>query len=353
MKKIGKMFLLVVAATLMNPFVAESTTVTEALQKADKAIAEVIGETGLKKGDPNLLVLTNASYGTINGESTEAFLDSAREKTGCSPGTRSLLAVHTSIGESLWCSVYRKDTGILVFFKWTGEDFDRQTIDASPASILSPQGWQKASSGLIGGRIFSVISISLTWAADPPWPLLRAATFHDHFCPGVNSGYMAGLHLMEKMPLQAGDGYVFVTAPGKCAADALQVMFNTTAGKSSGYSMSMDNKNLGEYCKGKIKPATIAMRVNKKADRCQGVVLGFDWAKAYAETGVKAEEMAPERGPADPMFWIARVKISRGLACLSKLQLSEYIVELKSFSGEASLADRVAAGNPYAVIWDH
>jgi hypothetical protein len=117
--------------------------------------------------------------------------------------------------------------------------------------------------------------------------------------------------------------------------------------------MSIDNKSLGEYCKGRIKPATIAMRVNKKADRCQGVVLGFDWAKAYAETGVKAEEMAAERGPADPMFWIARVKISCGLACLSKPQLLEYIVELKSFSGEASPADRIAGGNPYAVIRDH
>jgi formylmethanofuran dehydrogenase subunit E-like metal-binding protein len=91
MKKIGKMFLVVLAAALINPFVADSTTLTDALLKADKAIAEVIGETGLKKGDPNLLVLTNAGYGTINGQSTEAFLDSAREKTGCSPGTRSLL----------------------------------------------------------------------------------------------------------------------------------------------------------------------------------------------------------------------------------------------------------------------
>ncbi|HDR14480.1 MAG TPA: hypothetical protein ENN79_03120 [Desulfobacteraceae bacterium] len=350
MKKIGKMFLAVLAVALMNPFAGSAATIPETLEKADQLMAEVIAETGLKKGDPNLLVLTNAGYGTINGESTEAFLDSARDKTGCSPGIRSLLAIHTSVEEPLWCSVYRKHTGKVVFFKWTGEDFHRQTMDASPASILSPEGWKKAASGLIGGRIFSVISISLTWAADPPWPLLHAATFHDHFCPGLNSGYIAGLHLIEKMPLQAGDRYVFVTAPGKCAADALQVMFNTTAGKSSGYSMAMDGKTLAEYSSGKIRPATIAMRVNKKADRCEGVVLGFDWGKAYEVIGVKPGEMAPEGGPADPMFWIARVKMSRGLAGLPKPQLLEYIVELKSFSGKASLADRIAAGNPYSVI---
>jgi formylmethanofuran dehydrogenase subunit E-like metal-binding protein len=121
-------------------------------------------------------------------------------------------------------------------------------MDASPASILSPEGWKKAASGLMGGRIFSVISISLT-----------------------------------------------------CAAVALQVIFNTTAGKSSGYSMAMDGKTLAEYFSGKIRPATIAMRVNKKADRCEGVVLGFDWGKAYEMIGVKrGDSGCRQRAPAPP-----------------------------------------------------
>jgi formylmethanofuran dehydrogenase subunit E-like metal-binding protein len=224
-------------------------------------------------------------------------------------------------------------------------------IDASSSAILTPEGWKSASSGLIGQQAFSVVSISQTWAVDPPWDLLQAALFHDHFCPGVNQGYIAGKYLMEKMPLESGDQCMFVTAPGKCAADALQVMFNATAGKSSGYTMAIKEEALSKYSLGKIQPFSIVMRVNRRADTCKGLVLGFDWEKVYGDTGVKAEEMAPPGGPANPMFWIARVKLSRELARLPEQRLFAYMVELKSFSGKANLADRVAGGDPYAGIW--
>ena len=128
----------------------------------------------------------------------------------------------------------------------------QQTIDARPEAVLSPEGWQKAAGGLIGPHVFSVVSLSMTWAVDPPWHLLMAAAFHDHFCPGVNSGYIAGQYVMDKLPLGPGDKYVFVTAPAKCAADALQVMFNTTTGKSGGYAMAIGGKQLGAYASGGV-----------------------------------------------------------------------------------------------------
>lgn len=353
MKKLGKMFFAVLVAAMINPYVAEASNISEALAKAEQAIAEAIAETGLQKGDPNLLVLTNAGYGSIEKQSTEAFLDTAMKLTGRSPGTRSLLPVHTSVAEPLWGALYRKDTGKLVFFKWTGASFEQQVIDASLSVILTPDGWKEASSGLIGQRAFSVISISLTWATDPPWPLLLSAAFHDHFCPGVNSGYIAGKYLMEKMPLGPGDRYVFMTGGmGKCAADALQVMFNTTPGKSSGYIMDVDNETLGKYASNGTDPSIIAMRINNKSDICHGKVLGFDWNKAYVDTGVKAEEMRPKGGPGNPMFWIARVKMSKELARMPDQQLFSYIVELKSFSGKAELAAKVTSGDPYAVVWN-
>ena len=97
---------------------------------------------------------------------------------------------------------------------------------------------------------------------------------------------------------------------------------------------------------------TIAMRVSRKADVCQGIVFGFDWNRAYGDTGVKAEVIAPPGGSSDPMFWIARVKASRELARLPREQLLGYIVELKRFTGKARLADEIAGGDPYAVVWD-
>lgn len=329
----------------------QASDLSPQMKPAREALSKALAEMGVPKEDKNLLILTNAGYGQIGPQTTEAFLDVAQDVTGCSPGRRSLLAIHTSIQEPFWCALYRKGTGKLVFFKWTGKGFENQSIDAPPEKILTPEGWKAASSGLIGQRLFSVASISVTWAVEPPWSLLLAATFHDHFCPGVNSGYIAGQYVMEKLPLGAGDQYVFVTAPGKCAADALQVMFNTTAGKTSGYTMAISDKELEKYAKDGVPPSIVAMRVNKMSDTCEGRVLGFNWNKAYVDTGVKAEEMAPQGGPANPMFWVARAKMSRELARLPKDKLLGYIAEVKGFSGKAAFADKVAGGDPYAVVW--
>ena len=306
----------------------------------------------LPKGDQRLFVLTNAGYGQIGSRTTEAFLDLSQDVTGCSQGRRSLLSLHTSVQEPLWGTLYRRDTGKMNFFKWTGKRFEKQTIDASPEKILTPRGWKDASSGLIGRKLFSVASICVTWAVDPPWTLLLAAAFHDHFCPGVNSGYIAGQYLMERLPLGPGDQYVFITAPDRCPADALQVMFNTTAGKSSGYTMAISEGSLAKYARSGVQPAIVAMRVNKKSDACEGKVLGFDWDRAYADTGVKAEEIAPQGGQANPMFWIARVRMSRELVRLPKEKLVGYVIELKQFSGKANLVDKVVSGDPYAAVWN-
>jgi formylmethanofuran dehydrogenase subunit E-like metal-binding protein len=317
------------------------------IKKAEEELKQVQSEIQLSPGDRNLLLLTNAGYGQVKPQSTEGFLDLAHEVTGCSLGARNLLSVHASVLDPLWFALYRKDSGKMVFVKWTGNGFARQHINASPQAIMTREGWQEAQKGLIGPNMFSVISISLAWAVDPPWPLLLAATYHDHFCPGVNSGYIAGQYVMESLALGRGDKYVFATAPAKCAADALQVMFNTTSGKSGGYAMAIGGKELKEYASGGVKPMTVAMRVNPKKDVCTGRVLGFDWNKAFEATGVKPGELAPKGGKSDPMFWVARVKMSREMARLPMEQLKGMIVEMKSFSGPAALADQIGGGNPY------
>ena len=321
------------------------------MDSAESALNRAVQEIGLPENKSDLLAMTDAGYGQIGEQSTEAGIDLLQNITGCSIGMRTLLTVHASVLDPLWFSLYRKDTGKLVFIKWTVGDFDQQVVDASPDKILSREGWKAAASGLMGPKTFSVVSMSLTWAVDPPWALLKAACFHDHFCPGVNAGYIAGEYLKGKMALGPGENYVFVTAPAICPADALQVMFNTTAGKSSGYAMSIDGKALKEYSQGGIRPITVAMCVNRKENACKGKVLGFDWDKAYEVTGVKQDELSPEGGKTDPMFWIARVKMSRELARMPKAEQVGLIAELKSFSGAAALADQISGGDPYATAF--
>jgi hypothetical protein len=45
--------------------------------------------------------------------------------------------------------------------------FEHQVIDASPERFLTPDGWKKASSGLIGQKVFSVVSLCVTWDRYP------------------------------------------------------------------------------------------------------------------------------------------------------------------------------------------
>ena len=350
MKRIRLLCVLLLCMMLLTGTSAFAAGPQPWLNTADAALQRALSEIGATKGQDGLLLLTNAGYGRVDGRSTEQFIDLGGKYSGCSIGSRNLMLIHGSILDPLWFSLYRKGSNKIVFAKWTGGGFEQQILDAAPDKILTPEGWKQAASGLIGPNTFSVVSYSLTWAVNPPWTLLLSSAFHDHFCPGVNAGYIAGQYVMDKLPLGPGDKYVFASAPGKCWADALQVMFNATPGKSSGYSMAISGKKLKEYGADGVNPMTVAMRVNQKKDSCTGVVLGFDWNKAYAATGVKADELYCKGGPSNPMFWVARVKMARALACMPREKLLGFMVALKSFSGPAKLAKQIGGGDPYQTV---
>ena len=65
--------------------------------------------------------------------------------------------------------------------------------------------------------------------------------------------------------------------------------------------MAIGGDKLGGYASNGVQPMTVAMRVNQKKDECAGLVLGFDWNKAYELTGSTADELAPQGGPANPV----------------------------------------------------
>jgi|GEM_PF-673628 len=318
------------------------------MEKMETALKSALAEIGLPAGDGRLFMLTNAGYGQVDNQSTEAFLDIAGATTGCTIGKRSLLPVHSPFYEPLWASLYRRDTGALLFIGWAEGGVKKQRINAAPEALLIPSAWKEAASGVIGKHLFSIVSLSHGWSAGAPWTLLTAGSFHNHLCPGVNIGYISGMYVMKELPLGDGDRYVFVSAPAKCWADALQVMFDTTTGKGGGYADAISDKKLGRYAQNGIDPTLIAMRVNRKNDVCDGIALGFDWDKAFAATRVSKEEF---NAPGGPLPAISRVKMASALAGAPIEKNLPYIVPLKRFSGKAALANAAAEGDPYAAIW--
>jgi len=325
------------------------------------AVFKARQDLGVEKGDEKLLALTNAGYGTLNGNSTEAFLDILSNVTACTMGTRSLLMVHTPDTDPLWCALYRKDNGDVIFLKWTGEEFAKKTCNVAPENILKLETWKKTSDEIIGKYLFSIVSICNSWTAGVSWPMLKSAEFHNHICPGLNAGYIASEYLKAKHPLRKNEKYVFICSPTNCPIDALQILCDSTAGKALTFSNAMDKENVAKYSgdlwfKGcPIPPlVTIAMRVNKKGNSCEGVVLGLDWKGLLKDAGLSAQEFSPKGGKSNPMYFISRTKLSLHMATMPMSKKMAHVKELRTFFGQSSLVQMLSkdGADPYTIIWN-
>lgn len=340
--------------TLLIPSLCLPAESTADFSAARRAVQESMATLGMNKNDSGFLLLTNAAYGQINGQGAEPYRDLLSESTGCTIGKHSLLDIHTAFNTPLWFSLFQKGTNKLVFCTFQNGAFQRQTIQADPDKILDAQAWKQASRGLIGKKaLFQVVSISLAWSADAAWPILKTAGFHDHVCPGVNIGYLVHQYLEKSMPLEKGDRYLFFGALPKCYMDTLQVVYNATMGKQMAYGITMTQKQLAAYkTKGSV-PSIIALKVNKGKDICQGIVLGFSWKQIMDDLGLRVAEFAPKEGPANPIFFVTRAKACWKMAQMKPEQKMRWLVEMRRFSGPASLAKRVcnAGGDPYGVVW--
>lgn len=319
-----------------------------------KAIEQTMTQAGVKKNDSGVLVLTNAYYGSLSGHGADKYRDMLYEMTGRSCGKHNLLDVHTAFTEPLWFSIFRKDSNKLIFCKWKDGSFKTQTLDLSPDALLTPDAWKQASSGIIGkGNLYQVVSISLAWSAGAAWPMLKAAGFHDHICPGINIGYAISGLLTKSFQLDKGERYIFFGALPKCYMDTLQILYDTTLGKQQAYGVTMSDQTLARYEENGAVPSVIVLKVNKRKNTCKGMVIGFSWKRILNDLGLRMADFAPKGGMSNPVFFITRVKASWKMAQMKPEDKMKWLIPMKTFSGEAKLAQKVcnAGGDPYAVVW--
>ncbi len=324
------------------------------LESLKASAQEAMSSLGVEKNSKKLLLLTNAYYGQMGGQGAEKCRDILSEVTGCSSGDRNLLDVHSSFNEPLWFALFNKEKNEIIYGKWTGENFKTQTIDASEEKLLKPEAWKQASSGIVGRDLYKVSSISLSWAQNADWKIMKTAGFHDHLCPGVNIGFLTHVFLEEKMPLGKGESYNFFGALPKCYMDTLQVIYNATMGKQMAYGVTMGKDQLAKYEKDGALPSIVALKINKKKDTCEGVVLGFSWKRIMDDLGLNMEDFAPKGGPANPVFFISRVKACKKMAQLPLEKKMAWLVEMQRFNGDVKLAKMLcnAGGDPYAIVWN-
>jgi formylmethanofuran dehydrogenase subunit E-like metal-binding protein len=334
---------------------------TPEMKQAYQTLSEFRENLGLWKGDRKILALTNAGSAMLQGQSTEGWVDAISHITGCTWGSRSLLMIQSSETEPFWFSLFRKDTGKMMYARWGSGEFRKQVIGVQPETLLNTEAWKKSADGLIGRKnLFQTASISMGWAQQIPWPLLKSTQFHGHFCPGLVAGYLVHEYLKVRFPLRQGERYAFLGAPAYCPSDAMQVLFDSPMGRTGSFAVGIESKKLAQYS-GRLwfdgialSPLlVVAMRINPTANSCEGVVMGLNWKKAFEETETKNEDLAPSGGEANPLYHVSRVRMALKMLTLKLEDQLKWLVEVKRFSGPAGLMQEITreGADPYAVAF--
>ncbi len=254
------------------------------------------------------LVLTNAGCAVVDGHSTEPSLDGLQSWKGASAGKGTLLDVHSARNSALWFLFHDMGTGDAVYFEVNGKALEpllsrlpqlsRKTIRSrvfalrakelfaridhenigAKAVFADPAAWnQKAKAGVFGGHAFALVTIANAVSHGASCDVIRAALFHDHYCPGVTSGVILANYLESRFPAGPGGRYFIQAVDPWCKEDALLELLNSTPGKRGYAAYYPSDADKARRLPEAAKAATIAYRQQTRGGAWDGVVLAFDW----------------------------------------------------------------------------
>jgi len=236
----------------------------------------------------NIIVLSNAGYAEVSGESTEPILDGLSASIGLSRGSGTLIEVHSVYDDPLWVSVYDKVSGYCFYCVINPDEinsikkgnqikawnlFSQDVVEKINSEYLFqyPEKWPVS----FGSNAFRIVTISNGIALNVPFYAVRSFEFHDHYCPGVSSGLLMA-NFVKKYFKDSGKGAFFVQGLQPwCKEDALMVILNATPGKT-GYSV---NYATGDNISKWVFPDAhnIIYHQNEKTGLWEGVILQFVW----------------------------------------------------------------------------
>jgi formylmethanofuran dehydrogenase subunit E-like metal-binding protein len=234
------------------------------------------------KGDPNLCVITDASYVMINNKSTEDYIDTIQEETGCSIGRGNLLLLHRPENYPLKIVIYRKDIKECVSIHYDGKKATYINLGIDPSKTFKPEAWENTKKGLGASDAFTIVGLANAWAAGAPYDFFQCVEFHNHICPGIISGYLIAKYIAKKYPLKTGEKYTFISCPEWCKDDAIQVLLDLTPGKKNMYV-----KSLSDVQKNMLLDSTVAgilVIENRVENEGTAFILNFNWKEETSGT---------------------------------------------------------------------
>lgn len=258
------------------------------VKAADRAVTRM----GSLQRD-KILVVSNAGSVRIGGADSSPVLDAFVKVIGVTQGRGNLLAIHDAPDRPLFFFFYSSAGDYALYIELQGsmgKEQPRKLTDVSFSVEAFEEGFlslsknpetleQKVKDKVFGGNEFRLSMITWIWRKGVSMELRNAILFHDHFCPGVTSGYYIAKYLFNDFPISKGESYYIIASPAYCKDDALQAILNTTVGKRSMAVIPLSESDTACLSAEAKDTAGLYFRYNRKEKKGKGVVLGFSWDK--------------------------------------------------------------------------
>lgn len=213
--------------------------------------------------------------------------------------TKNLLTVQNSRNSPLWFAFFDKFSGNCTYIEVSyenesevsyqvTENIDFCMLSKSPESRAA---WnEKVNETVFDGREFAILTISNAWATgELDYELMQCLELHNHFCPGISSGYVLANWIEENYPLKKGVSYTVFSCPNWCKEDVFVKRWDATPGKGGVWVSSLTDEELEKIGN---STAGIFVVTDKNTETMKAVVLGFDFDIVRAECGAKADDPA-------------------------------------------------------------
>lgn len=281
-----------------------------------RATEIAMDELPFDKGEPSLLVLTNAGrIITVGNQDTAECIDALTIATGTSTGKNNLIPIR-STNEPLWFLFYRKDTADCVYIVVNSSAVDecrtiwelervsdeslfkmsKHNVDAGKL-FKSPLLWNAIEEDLGEADAFSVVALTNALSRDMPASLVACLQSHREPAPELITGYVLAEYLRQELPVETprDQEYITISLSGSMRDDAIMTLLDTTPGRSGLF--IKQNAQLQAPAE---NASVIFVLWNDRTKRGDGLVLAVDDKKVAQLAGADMDD-APE--------WLCRLKI--------------------------------------------
>jgi formylmethanofuran dehydrogenase subunit E-like metal-binding protein len=302
----------------------------------------------VEKGNAHLCALTDATYVKLKGQTTQAYVDVIHEETGCSIGRGNLLFFHRPVSYALIVAIHKEDDGETVVIIKRADDTNKFRFNIKGDAAADPKRYGEIMT-MLKADTFSIVTILTSHAKGAPYDFLKCCEYHNHYCPGVTSGYFIAKLIQERYPIEKNEQYIWFACPPWCKDDAISTMLDLTPGKRNLYVKELAEAQSTEGPSGRWAGIMVIWDSQKKKGKA--IALQFDWNEAYKLARITASDFNPKGGTSNPAFFTARIKSSWSLIpYLDRPERFVSVGEEVEITPDMLKRMKMAGENPYQVI---